>query len=178
MNPQNKRIKPHRVVSLILRDDEGRVLLQLRDNNTPIFPGCWDFFGGHIDEETTIDAVIREMGEELGVYLLYHEFRFFRKYEFNITINGKLTPFIQYVFVGRLDMHHHHPSLPFVNWSPFNSNNWVRQVAPWQVEGKNLGFFSEEDTKTIPMSKNGQRVINDIFAQNFIGSCLMSTQRS
>lgn len=46
----------------------GRFLMQLRDNNPGILhPGCWGFFGGHIDPgETPEAAVKRELQEEIG----------------------------------------------------------------------------------------------------------------
>ncbi len=49
-------------------DDEGRVLLQLRDDK-PGLPGAgqWGFFGGHLETgERPQDAFLRELDEELG----------------------------------------------------------------------------------------------------------------
>ncbi len=52
---------------LLLRNSEGRFLLQLRTDDAPTFPDCWGFFGGGIEEdEKPLDAVIREAREELG----------------------------------------------------------------------------------------------------------------
>jgi 8-oxo-dGTP pyrophosphatase MutT (NUDIX family) len=39
-----------RSAACILRDEEGRILLQHRDKNIKRFPNCWGFFGGGIEE--------------------------------------------------------------------------------------------------------------------------------
>ncbi len=46
----------------------NRFLLQLRDDNPNIlFPGCWGFFGGHIEPgEDPPTAMRRELLEEIG----------------------------------------------------------------------------------------------------------------
>ncbi len=52
----------------IIVDNNGRVLLQLRDN-TPGLEGAnmWGFFGGHLEAgETPAEALLRELQEELG----------------------------------------------------------------------------------------------------------------
>ncbi|MDY6805735.1 MAG: NUDIX hydrolase [Cyanobacteriota bacterium] len=47
---------------------EGKFLMQLRDDIPGIiYPGCWGFFGGHMEEgETPEVAVKRELEEEIG----------------------------------------------------------------------------------------------------------------
>lgn len=47
---------------------EGKFLMQLRDDIPGIiYPGCWGFFGGHIEEgETPEVALKRELEEEIG----------------------------------------------------------------------------------------------------------------
>ncbi|MEB3290070.1 MAG: NUDIX hydrolase [Leptolyngbya sp.] len=46
----------------------NRFLLQLRDDNPNIlFPGCWGFFGGHLEPgEDPTTAMRRELLEEIG----------------------------------------------------------------------------------------------------------------
>ena len=52
-------------VKAILLDETGRYLLQKR-SATQEHPGTWDFFGGHIEaSETPIEALQRELLEEL-----------------------------------------------------------------------------------------------------------------
>jgi 8-oxo-dGTP diphosphatase len=57
--------------SLIFVNDQGQVLLLLRDN-TPGIPcaNMWDLPGGHVEEgETPRECICREMKEELGLDL-------------------------------------------------------------------------------------------------------------
>ena len=56
----------HRVALIVLYDEQHNVLLQHRTDDAPFFPGYWAFFGGGFEQdETPLDAVIRETVEEL-----------------------------------------------------------------------------------------------------------------
>lgn len=57
----------HAVKAIIYRDD-GRILLQQRDDIPGLpFPGCWNFFGGLAEAgEAPGEALERELTEELG----------------------------------------------------------------------------------------------------------------
>lgn len=52
----------------ILINDDGQILLYLRDNKKEIpYPNYWTLLGGHIeDNETPIQALKRELVEEIG----------------------------------------------------------------------------------------------------------------
>lgn len=56
-------------VAAILKDRDGRYLLMERDNKPGIrYPGYWALFGGTVDqEETPLQAIHRELYEELGL---------------------------------------------------------------------------------------------------------------
>lgn len=53
----------------IIEDHDGRVLLQLRDQNAQTYwPGKWGFIGGGIEAgETILQAALREIEEETGL---------------------------------------------------------------------------------------------------------------
>ncbi len=58
-------------VTCFIENQEGKFLLQLRDNNPNIFyPNCWGPFGGSLEKgETFKDALVREIKEEISVDL-------------------------------------------------------------------------------------------------------------
>ncbi|MBJ7900246.1 MAG: NUDIX domain-containing protein [Cyanobacteria bacterium RI_101] len=70
-SPTNNSTNPKREVALAILHQEGRYLLQLRDNlPTILYPGHWSLFGGHLDPgESPADAVIREIWEEIAFNL-------------------------------------------------------------------------------------------------------------
>lgn len=60
---------PHRLVRVILRDENGKILSQRRSVNKKAYPNRWtDSASGHVDEgEDYETAIHREMFEEIGV---------------------------------------------------------------------------------------------------------------
>lgn len=60
-----------RAAGIILRDQDDRILLQLRDiNERTIGPGLWSFFGGHVEGDEDIKtASLREFVEETSLTL-------------------------------------------------------------------------------------------------------------
>lgn len=72
----------HPVVHCIVRDRQGRWLLQLRSVKKDIQPGKWDTsVGGHIRYgETPQEALEREVGEEIGLVVRAADCRFLHQY--------------------------------------------------------------------------------------------------
>jgi len=60
----------HRIVSIFVEDDQGRMLLQLRSPHVQVYPNCWDqAAGGHVDEGQSYDqAAANELAEEIGLH--------------------------------------------------------------------------------------------------------------
>lgn len=81
---------PGNAVAAILRLDDGRYLLQLRDNKPGIFfPGHWSLFGGaHEAGETDEEALLREVHEELDLTLAPADLRFFTRFDFSLGFCG------------------------------------------------------------------------------------------
>jgi isopentenyl-diphosphate Delta-isomerase len=59
----------HRIVSVFVVDDQGRMLLQLRGSQVKVYPNCWDqAAGGHVDVGSSYDqAAQNEVTEETGL---------------------------------------------------------------------------------------------------------------
>jgi 8-oxo-dGTP diphosphatase len=54
--------------TLIIKNSEGKFLLQQKDRTYPKYPYYWNNIGGAIEEgETPKEAIIREVKEELGI---------------------------------------------------------------------------------------------------------------
>lgn len=84
------------IVALAILQQDGKFLMQLRDDNPNIFyPGHWAFFGGHLESGETAEVGLRrELVEEIGY------------------CPSTLTPYdryddthiIRYIFYGELDV--------------------------------------------------------------------------
>ncbi|MGE9297182.1 MAG: NUDIX hydrolase [Puniceicoccales bacterium] len=61
----------HRAVHILVWNSEGKLFLQKRSMNKDQMPGVWTTSAsGHVDSGETYDiAAVREIGEELGIYL-------------------------------------------------------------------------------------------------------------
>lgn len=68
----------HRTVHVWARNNEGMLLLQKRAADKETFPGYWDISSaGHVNAgESSIDAAVRELEEEIGVIVRKDELRF------------------------------------------------------------------------------------------------------
>ncbi len=66
----------HKVVHVLVFNKNGELLLQKRSMNKDVAPGKWDTsVGGHVNAgETIIEALSREMEEELGITTCEPEF--------------------------------------------------------------------------------------------------------
>jgi isopentenyldiphosphate isomerase len=66
----------HRVVHVLVFNEQGELLLQKRSMNKDVAPGRWDTsVGGHVSAGETLDeAMKREMAEELGIRACVTEF--------------------------------------------------------------------------------------------------------
>ena len=82
--------------SIIFINDEGQILLFLRDNKSDLpYPNMWDVPGGHVEvDESPEKCIIREMKEEMDLVL--DEFELFSKIEFEDRI--------EYTFWTRADL--------------------------------------------------------------------------
>ncbi|MFN8168981.1 MAG: NUDIX hydrolase [Candidatus Nanopelagicales bacterium] len=68
MSPDQEQVSARRAAGVILVEPRGAVLLQLRDDRTPVSPDQWSIVGGAIDaDEDAEQAARRELLEETGL---------------------------------------------------------------------------------------------------------------
>ena len=82
------KLKPGNAAAAVIVLDNGRYLLQLRDDKEGIFfPGHWGLFGGGVEAgEESVVALRRELQEELG--LVATDLRPLTRFDFDLEPMG------------------------------------------------------------------------------------------
>ena len=126
-----------KVSQIILENDKGELLLYLRDGKPGIpFPYHWDLIGGHLEEgETPEEALVREVKEEINIYLT--EYKFFREY---LCLEGDAYPNIKYIYTGKID-------LP------------VEEIT--LNEGERLQYFSKDEIGNVKFANVLKKIVLD-----------------
>lgn len=64
-------------VNILVRNNEGKILLQMRDSKPKRAPLAWDFWGGGLEgDEEPLVAASRELSEELTLKPNPNDFKF------------------------------------------------------------------------------------------------------
>ena len=86
-------LRPEHAAAAIIQLTDGRYVLQLRDSKPDIFyPHHWGCFGGAIEAgETPEAALVREIGEELGLSVGTTGFTRFTRFTHDFTFAGLRT---------------------------------------------------------------------------------------
>jgi 8-oxo-dGTP diphosphatase len=131
-----------RCVSALLVNDEGNLVIQLRDVKPGLpFPAHWATLGGAIDDDETPDeAMRRELMEEIAQVL---SLRFWRQIHHDFLWNGETQIVENYLYVGKL-----HGDLTLVKLH----------------EGQRLGAFGPAEIETIPIAYGLETVFKFFFA--------------
>lgn len=90
-----------KIAAIIFENEQGELLLYLRDNKPDIpFPDHWDLIGGHVEEgETPDEALVREVKEELDIEL--KNYKFYRMFE---CLSGDAYENIKYIYTGKINI--------------------------------------------------------------------------
>ncbi len=111
----------HREVALILLNKKGQILLQKRASTKEIEPNKWAWHGGHvIVGETSMEAIIRETKEELGIILSENQIKLLVELKRDKLPNRQYT--IAYYSICNLDIDDfdiQKEELSEVRWFPF-----------------------------------------------------------
>ncbi|XOB40803.1 MAG: NUDIX hydrolase [Candidatus Nealsonbacteria bacterium] len=124
---------------IILIDNQDKVLLQHRDNNTSWYPGHWGIFGGQIEKgENPEQAARREIKEEIGIELV--DLKFFKKY----GLKRRKGIYKAFFFTAPLTIS-------------------VEKLKYQQTEGQDLGFFSFNEIKDLKVTDLTKAALKDFF---------------
>lgn len=96
----------HRVIKVVVLNKNNELLAQKRSKTKKIFPNVWDIaVTGHVSAgETSIDAVKRELFEEIGLNIDKNKIKYLFSYKKDIGYNDfKEKMFIDLYFV-KLDI--------------------------------------------------------------------------
>ena len=68
----------HRAIAVLVINNNNEILMQKRSPNKKVYPNLWSIFvKGHVQSgETSIDACIRELNEEVGINITCNELNY------------------------------------------------------------------------------------------------------
>ncbi len=145
-----RRAKPtvHRAAGIILTDSEGRILLQLRDDNPRIpFPNHWGITGGNARaREKPENTARREVREETGLDL--DDFYPFKPYKMMLEDGSESITHFYYA----------------------TTHKTVEQMVVG--EGQQLHFFCPDALADLPLAYEHRDVLADFIASPEYRSCL------
>lgn len=120
----------HHVVSAILWADDGRALLQQRDEKPGLpYAGYWTLFGGQVEADEGPDSAIRrELVEELALH--DQPLTFLERYTCPVRTRGVVVT-TNHVYTGRL-------SRPMTSLVLF--------------EGKAMALFTREESEQVELA--------------------------
>jgi len=125
-------------VGIIFINNQGEILLQLRDEKDQRYPNCWGFFGGRIEEgEIPERALKRELYEELKIKVKFY--CFFKKYDL-VDTQGNIQ---EYFYIVPLD-------------------TAVEDLKKNLGEGKDLKYFSLEKIRDLNTPDYEKPVFDDL----------------
>jgi isopentenyl-diphosphate delta-isomerase type 1 len=136
----------HRVVHVLLFDQQGRLLLQKRSSSKDTAPGTWDTsVGGHVNIGENIHAAaLREMEEELGIQGT--DIRYLYQYRFTDKKESELVSTFCCIYEGTISFDT--GEIDEVRYWP------VRDIEEMLGSGIFSSHFEEEMSRYLRHSRN------------------------
>ena len=126
--------------AIIIKNTDGKILLQHRDKNAPDDKNTWAMWGGGKEgDETPVETAIRELNEELAIAVQENQLHLYKKF---IIVRSKMED--KEVSVFELQ----------------DEGNFKYELH----EGDDLHFFSPQEIMTLPLNFVARPVLTDYFA--------------
>jgi 8-oxo-dGTP diphosphatase len=132
----------YRGVNAIPVNNDGKILLQLRDNRPDLnFPNCWTCLGGGVEAGETFDeAIRRELLEEIEIDL---PVILWKKQNYLVELKGQKFLVESHTYVGHID----------------------RPISGIKLnEGQALGYFGLDDLDKLQIGFGFETLYRDFFA--------------
>jgi 8-oxo-dGTP diphosphatase len=129
-------------VAIILINERGEVLLQLRDNNPDIsFPNSWTLPGGVVESpETPEQAARRELAEETGLHSSLSPWKVYKRKPENHRFSIE-----QHIYIGKTHQESDEMALG---------------------EGQALHFFRQDELPSLSIAFDFDKLLDEFFDQS------------
>ena len=88
----------HNEVAVFIINDKKQVLLQKRSANKRFNPNKWALCAGHVDAGESLEsAALRELKEEVGIYITTSDLKPFAEREFTIRDSNSHVTYFYYI---------------------------------------------------------------------------------
>ena len=144
----------HRAIAVLVINNNNEILMQKRSSNKKVYPNLWSIFvKGHVQSgETSIDACIRELNEEVGINITSNELN----YLYTIYVEVIKENFIERMFYDT-----------YILRKDFNLNDITIQEEELSEiklvdSNKVISLIENNDKSLVPNLEDYKRIINYI----------------
>lgn len=149
----------HRAIAVLVINNNNEILMQKRSSNKKVYPNLWSIFvKGHVQAgETSIDACIRELSEEVGINITGNELN----YLYTIFEEVIKENFIERIFYDT-----------YILRKDFNLNDITIQEEELSeiklVDSNNvISLIENNDKSLVPNYEDYKRIITYLKDMNF-----------
>lgn len=90
--------KIYRTIFVIVKDKNGKILLQKRSSTKDLYPDCWDLsVGGHVNYgKNYLETAVKELREELGITTSTKELKFIGEVLVKLPVSNEFFHVFEY----------------------------------------------------------------------------------
>ncbi|MBI2464804.1 NUDIX domain-containing protein [Candidatus Shapirobacteria bacterium] len=88
----------YRTIYVLVKDNQGKVLIQKRSTTKDLYPNCWDLsVGGHVNfGHSYPETAVREVGEELGLSVTESDLKYIGEVLVKLPNSGEYFDVFEY----------------------------------------------------------------------------------